>query len=53
MCIHRCLLNHARRLGLTQGKTLVLEDMDEMYYVYDLAIYTAPADRSRAIDRYA
>jgi len=24
-----------------------------MYYVYDLAIYTAPADRSRAIDRYA
>jgi hypothetical protein len=47
------LLNHARRLGLTQGKTLLLEDMDEMYYVYDLAIYTAPADRSRAIDRYA
>ena len=27
--------------------------MDEMYYVYDLAIYTAPPDRSRAIDRYA
>ncbi|WP_454650941.1 hypothetical protein [Bradyrhizobium liaoningense] len=47
------LLNHARRLGLAQGKTLLLEDMDEMYYVYDLAIYTAPADRSRAIDRYA
>jgi len=47
------LLNCARRLGLAQGKTLLLEDMDEMYYVYDLAIYTAPADRSRAIDRYA
>ncbi|MBH5372141.1 hypothetical protein [Bradyrhizobium glycinis] len=47
------LLNHARRLGLAQGKTLLLEDMDEMYYVYDLAVYTAPADRSRAIDRYA
>ena len=47
------LLNHARRLGLAQGKTLLLEDMEEMYYVYDLAIYTAPADRSRAIDRYA
>ena len=47
------LLNQARRLGLAQGKTLVLDDMDEMYYVYDLAIYTAPADRSRAIDRYA
>jgi hypothetical protein len=27
--------------------------MEEMYYVYDLAVYTAPADRSRAIDRYA
>jgi hypothetical protein len=47
------LLNQARRLGLAQGKTLVLDDMDEMFYVYDLAIYTAPADRSRAIDRYA
>ena len=47
------LLNQARRLGLAQGKTFLLEDMDEMYYVYDLAIYTAPPDRSRAIDRYA
>jgi hypothetical protein len=47
------LLKHARRLGLARGKTLTLDDMDEMYYVYDLAIYTAPADRSRAIDRYA
>lgn len=47
------LLNHARRLGLAQGKTLLLDDMDEMFYVYDLAVYTAPADRSRAIDRYA
>ncbi|UWU91660.1 hypothetical protein [Bradyrhizobium sp. CB1015] len=47
------LLNHARRLGLAQGKRLLLEDMDEIYYLYDLAIYTAPADRSRAIDRYA
>jgi hypothetical protein len=27
--------------------------MDEMYYVYDLAVYTAPPDRLRAIDRYA
>jgi len=47
------LLNQARRLGLAQGKTLLLDHEDEMYYVYDLAIYTAPADRSRAIDRYA
>jgi len=47
------MLHQARRLGLARGKTLILDDMDEMYYVYDLAIYTAPADRSRAIDRYA
>jgi len=47
------LLNCARRLGLSQGKTLLLDHIDEMYYVYDLAIYTAPPDRSRAIDRYA
>jgi len=47
------LLNQARRLGLAQGKTLLLDHMDEMYYVYDLAVYTAPPDRSRAIDRYA
>ncbi len=47
------LLGHARRLGLAQGKTLLLDDMDEMYYVYDLAVYAAPPDRSRAIDRYA
>lgn len=47
------LLNQARRLGLAQGKTLFLDQTDEMYYVYDLAIYTAPPDRSRAIDRYA
>jgi hypothetical protein len=47
------LLDHARRLGLTRGKTLLLEDIEEMYYVYDLAVYTAPTDRSRAIDRYA
>ena len=47
------LLNHARRLGLAQGKTFVLDHEDEIYYVYDLAVYTAPPDRSRALDRYA
>jgi len=47
------LLNQARRLGLAQGKTLLLDHMDEIYYVYDLAVYTAPPARSRAIDRYA
>jgi hypothetical protein len=47
------LLNQARRLGLARGKTLILEDMEEMNYVYDLAIYTASATRTRGIDRYA
>jgi hypothetical protein len=47
------VLQHARRLGLTQGKTLVLDDPDELNYAFDLAIHTAPTDRSRAIDRYA
>jgi hypothetical protein len=47
------ILNCARRLGLAEGRTLLLEHKDEMYYVYDLATYTAQADRSRAIDRYA
>src|SRR3981081_3452677 len=47
------LLRQARRLGLAQGKTLILEDMEEMNYVYDLAIHTASPQRSRAIDRFA
>jgi hypothetical protein len=47
------LLQQARRLGLARGKTLILDDMDELNYAYDLAIHTASPERSRAIDRYA
>jgi hypothetical protein len=47
------ILQQARRLGLTHGKTLVLDDPEELNYAFDLAIHTAPMDRSRAIDRYA
>jgi hypothetical protein len=47
------ILQHARRLGLAFGKTLILDNMDELTLAFDLAIYTAPAGRSRAIDRYA
>jgi hypothetical protein len=47
------LLHYGRRLGLAVGKTFVLDNMDEMSLVFDLAIHTAPAGRSRAIDRYA
>ena len=46
-------LHQARRLGLARGKTLILDDMDELNYVHDLVIHTAPTGRSRAIDRYA
>jgi hypothetical protein len=35
------------------GKTIVLDSMDELTLAFDLAIYTAPVGRSRAIDRYA
>jgi hypothetical protein len=45
------ILHHARRLGLMLGKTVVLDSMDEFTLVYDLAIYTAPDGRSRAVDR--
>jgi len=47
------ILHHARRLGLTDGKILILDSMDELTLAFDLAIHTAPAGRSRAIDRYA
>ena len=47
------LMQHARRLGLAHGNTLILDSMDDLTLCYDLAVYTAPADRSRAIDRYA
>jgi hypothetical protein len=47
------ILHHARRLGLADGKTLILDSMDELTLAFDLAIHTAPIGRSRAIDRYA
>ena len=47
------IMSQARRLGLAQGKTLVLDSMDDLNLAFDLAIHTAPKDRSRAIDRYA
>lgn len=47
------VISQVRRIGLAQGKTLVLDSMDDLHLVFDLLIYTAPKDRSRAIDRYA
>jgi hypothetical protein len=43
----------ARKFGLTDRRTLVLESMDQMAFLFDLAIYTAPPERTRPIDRYA
>ena len=47
------VLDHARQLGLAVGRTLVLDRMDDLTLAFDLAIYTAPPGRSRAIGRYA
>jgi len=47
------IMSQARRLGLTQGKTLVANSVDDLNLAFDLVIHTASKDRSRAIDRYA
>jgi hypothetical protein len=47
------IMIQARRLGLALGKRLVLDSLDDLNLVFDLLIYTAPKNRSRAIDRYA
>ncbi len=47
------MLKQARRLGLAQGKTLVLDSLDDMNFVWDILFYTSSIDRSRVVDRYA
>jgi len=47
------ILHQGRRLGLLVGKTFVVDNMEDLNLAFDLAIYTAPLGRSRAIDRYA
>ena len=47
------MLEQARRLGLAQGPTLILDSEDEMFFIFDLALYMAPPGRSRPLDRYA
>ncbi len=47
------MLEQGRRIGLVEGKTFTVDSMDDLQLVMDLVIHTAPADRSRAIDRYA
>jgi hypothetical protein len=45
--------DYARQIGIAVGKALVTEHMDELALAFDLAVYGAKPDRSRAIDRYA
>ena len=46
-------LAHAKRIGLSDGKVLFTDDDIELTLVFDLALYTAEAGRTRAIDRCA
>ncbi|CAH2598655.1 conserved protein of unknown function (plasmid) [Rhodovastum atsumiense] len=47
------MLDQARRLGMRAGPSLVVDDVKELSVLYEFALYTARAGRSRAIDRYA
>ena len=47
------ILERAKSLGLTSGGMLAPQSDEEMTLVLDLALYTAKAGRSRALDRYA
>ena len=47
------VISQAQHLGLAHGKALILGSVDDLNLAFDLAIHTAPKDRSRAIDRYA
>ena len=49
----QAILEHAKRLGLAAGRMLVADSEEEMTLVFDLALYTAKDNRSRALDRYA
>ena len=40
------IISQARRIGLAQGKTLVLDSIDDLNLAFDLAIHTAPKDRT-------
>ena len=47
------ILRQARSLGVANGRTIIVDRMEDLCLAYDLSIYTAPANRSRAVDRYA
>jgi hypothetical protein len=43
----------AKRIGLSDGKVIFTDNVAELTLVFDLAVYTSRAGRSRAIDRYS
>ena len=47
------VLDWAKRLGLTQGRTVVLGSEHDMTLVEDLATYLPRPGRSHPLDRYA
>jgi hypothetical protein len=46
-------LAYAKQIGLSDGKVLFTDDEVELTLAFDLALYTAKAGRTRAIDRCA
>lgn len=47
------VLEHCKALGLPADRELYQADEGELAFAFDLAIYTGPLGRSRAIDRVA
>ena len=47
------LLQRARRLGMSDGRRLMLGSVEQFDLISDLIVYTALPGRSRALDRYA
>jgi hypothetical protein len=47
------ILELGRLLDIVHGRTLVCESPSELDLLYDLAVYTSKAGRSRGIDRSA
>jgi hypothetical protein len=53
-CLARPAIHErAKHLGQTHGQTMVVDSMEAMTLIFDLAVHTARPGRSRAIDRYA
>jgi len=49
----KAIKDAARRIGLLSNSTIVADCFSEMTLAFDLVVFGARADRSRAIDRYA